>query len=295
MIQISFRWRSWPLWALTSLLSRERSRCRPDRGRPRPPKAHGLSPAFARNQSPPRRTQRGGSDRPCRSRRWPAAALATVAVGHWRTLPDDDIRILESDPRSARSTVELVRSPYRPQHRLPERRAAQSRRGSRPDSARKPDTAGTTVEPHAAGHSPARSTRAWPRPLTGRSKSLRSISPWRRSARRSSRWPPERPSSAASRHEARTVPGMDAKPSVPCSPRPSKLREIAILSEVLKPPLAFAARRRFPLSTPVRPVLPALASGSDRHSGSSDWSPRADVTVQKKPASVRLPMVWPAR
>ena len=184
-------------------------------------------PRRAASPWPPSRFARSPSPRPRRS----LPGLGPTAI----------------DRRAAPIRARSARSP----------RTHAAARGRSPSS----PAAAKTAEPEQGRAAlAARSTRAWPRPPTGRSKSPLSRSRCRRSARHSPRW------EARAAARAELIPRPSARHSTAKSARamlgsPEKLREIAILTEVLKPPLAL--RHRAPISL--------------KHAGSRDSAGRSPV------------------
>jgi hypothetical protein len=239
MIQILISLGILALWALTSLLSRETQPLPPRPARPRPAEGPRPSPSFARNDLAAANPARASSDR--LSDRGAAAALSPRSQSALGTLGNDDIRILESDPRFARS---LSSSSVSVSSSAPPARTSRSpsRRGSRARSAPSPTAAGTAAQarPRQLSSQINQSmARAANRPLeiTPLDLPLASLA--------SSLIPLGARASfePASFHEV--GPSLNGKSVRAMFGSPEKLREITILTEVLKPPVALRQGRPF--------------------------------------------------
>ncbi len=237
MIQILISLGILALWALTSLLSRETQPLPPRPGRPRPTEGPRPTPSFARNDLAAANPARASSDR--LSDRGAAAALSPRSQSALGTLGNDDIRILESDPRFARS---LSSSSVSVSSSAPPARTSRSpsRRGSRARSAPSPTSTAAQARPRQLSSQINQSmARAANRPLeiTPLDLPLASLA--------SSLIPLGARASfePASFHEV--GPSLNGKSVRAMFGSPEKLREITILTEVLKPPVALRQGRRF--------------------------------------------------
>jgi hypothetical protein len=237
MIQILISLGILALWALTSLLSRETQPLPPRPGRPRPAEGPRPSPSFARNDLAAANPARASSDR--LSDRGAAAALSPRSQSALGTLGNDDIRILESDPRFARS---LSSSSVSVSSSAPPARTSRSpsRRGSCVRSAPSPTSTAAQARPRQLSSQINQSmARAANRPLeiTPLDLPLASLA--------SSLIPLGARASfePASFHEV--GPSLNGKSVRAMFGSPEKLREITILTEVLKPPVALRQGRRF--------------------------------------------------
>jgi hypothetical protein len=236
------------LWALTSLLSRDAqplpprpTRDRPDDGKPRPQTlARGNQPAMAQSS---RTTDRMATETiEARSgARSGEGSLASQYARAGARPSSDDIRILESGPRPARPPATSAGGPRSPASALSPGSRTSSRKGSRARSGVNP-AAAKSAEPERQRalssqiHKSMAQTAGRPLEITPLELPLESLS---------SSHVPLGSRGIVDLTRRQSIPsGLDALAVRKLISSPEKLREIAILTELLKPPLALRPGRR---------------------------------------------------
>jgi hypothetical protein len=235
------------LWALTSLLSRDAqplpprpTRDRPDEGKSRPqPQARIEQSATAQNS---RTTDRKAAEtiEARMAARSGAGSPPRYGASGVRP-PNDDIRIVESGPRPARLPISSAAGPRSPASILAPSSRSSSRKGSRarPSASPSPAKPAETQRPRALSSQIQKSmaeTAGRPLEITPLELPLESLS--------SSHIPlGSRGVVDLTRGQSIST-GLDARAVRKLIGSPEKLREIAILTELLQPPLALRPRRR---------------------------------------------------
>jgi hypothetical protein len=235
------------LWALTSLLSRETQPLPPRPGRPRPDDGLRPSPALARNDQGAANLARGNSDRgngaalqnQLSSRAANPPPLPRSPSG-LRTLSNDDVRILDSEPRPTRSLSgsSILTSPSAAPargSRSPSKRGSRTRSTPSPAAAKSADPARGRALSSQINQSMAQAANR-PLEITPLEIPLASLS--------SSHIPLGARLSSEPASFRAVRPALDGKTLGAMFSSPEKLREIAVLTEVLKPPLALRQKRR---------------------------------------------------
>jgi hypothetical protein len=233
------------LWALTSLLSREAQPLPPRTTRGLGPDGPRPAPAFAGGDH-----LGGNSGRPAGARaasgmtdsrfpsRSPESTLSARSAAQRTTRSSDEIRILDSDPRSSRPTAggsgtsaaaaaRTARNPTRRGSRVRPATSASNAKSIEPSRQRALTNQVNLSMAEAMGRPYEGIQLA--APLTSLSSSLSSGG------------------KVSSEHDKRALPpgpGMDVDAIRVMLASPSRLREIAFLSELLKPPLALRPRSR---------------------------------------------------
>jgi hypothetical protein len=237
------------LWALTSLLSRDAQPLPPRPNRGRPGEGPRPDPSFARTDGLGPHQVRGAAERPSggmTDSRFPSRPLETSlgprsAPG--RGVPSsDDIRILDPGPRGGRqvSGPPGAISPLSAQARGAR---SQSRRGSRARPSTGPSSA-SPVEPKRQRALTSQVNQSMAQAMGRPYEGIQLEAPL---ASLSSLLIPLQTRGASSEHDKRTLPPgpeMDVEAIRGMLASPARLREIAFLGELLKPPVALRPRGR---------------------------------------------------
>jgi hypothetical protein len=236
------------LWALTSLLSRDAQPlpARPTRDRPGDGDRRSPSPPGAAQSGvigSPRTTDRKAAEtiEARRAERFGEGAQPARYTSSGARLQGDGIRILESDTRNTRPLagappgLKSAASILTPGSRSSSRRASRSRTSSSPA----PGKPSEPQRPRALSsqiHKSMAQTAGKPLEITPLELPLESLS--------SSHVPLGTRGIVDLTRTDWSAPGLDARSVGKMLASPEKLREVAILTEVLKPPLALRGRRR---------------------------------------------------
>ncbi len=248
MIQILISLAILALWALTSLLSRDSQPLPPRPARARGPDGQRPAPAFARNDQGPANSSRPAGDRAAGvlsdSRLGTRPLDPTQAAGRAprRVLPlSDDVRILDSDLRLTRGNAGQPAASSSGVARAASQRTPAKPRG-RSSTSPSPAKPAEAVRQRALTSQVNQSMAlAMGRPFEG----TQLEAPL---AALSSSLTPLGNRSAASEQDAEALPpgqAMDVAAVRAMLASPKRLREVAILSELLKPPLGLRPRGRF--------------------------------------------------
>jgi hypothetical protein len=249
MIQILISLAILALWALTSLLSRDSQPLPPRPARARGPDGQRPAPAFARNDQGPANPSRPTGDRAggvlsdSRLGTRPLDPTQTAGRAPRRVLPlSDDVRILDSDLRLARGNAgqpAASSSGVARGARKEPRRSSRGRSSTSPSPAKPAEAVRLRALTSQVNQSMA---RAMGRPFEGTQLEapLAALS--------STSLTPLANKSAASEQDAEALPpgqATDVAAVRAMLASPKRLREVAILSELLKPPLGLRRRGRF--------------------------------------------------
>jgi hypothetical protein len=238
------------LWALTSLLSRDAQPLPPRPVRGRSPEGPRPAPGLARNDQlgagQMRANTEGVSGRLTESRlsSRPLESSLLARSGPGRgAISNDEIRILDSDSRSARpvsgsgGAISTGAAPARGQRKDPRR--GPRLRGSASPALSKP------IEPNRQRALTSQVNQSLAQAMGRPYEGLQLEAPL---ASLSSSLAPLATRGASiepAKRKLQPGPGMDVDAIRGMLESPSRLREIAVLSELLKPPLALRRRGRF--------------------------------------------------
>jgi hypothetical protein len=237
------------LWALTSLLSRDAQPLPPRPVRGRSPEGPRPAPGLARNDQVEASQIRANSERLSgkmtesrfSSRPFESSLSARPNPGR-DGLSNDDIRILDSDPRGPRS-VSGSSAAISPSAAPARGQRSQSRRNLRARTSASPSLT-KPVEPNRPRALTSQVNQSLAQAMGRPYEGLQLEAPL---ASLSSSLVPLATRGASSEHDKRELPqgpGMDVEAIRGMLASPSRLREIAFLSELLKPPLALRPRSR---------------------------------------------------